>query len=293
VTASDLTLRDFSRSLRARNRSPRTIGSYVESATQLADFRPDQDVALLTRRDIEEYLGDVLDKRSASTAATRYRALQQLYRWAVEEELIERSPMEGMRPPTIPEKPVPVLADDTIRALLKAADGKDFADRRDTAIIRLFLEPGGLRLAELAGLTVSDLDLDNDVVLVLGKGRRPRSVPFGAKTGSALTRYMRLRVSHKLAASQSLWLGTRSVLSGNGVAQMLSRRAEQAGLGHVHPHQLRHTAASRWLAAGGSEGDAMRLFGWRSREMLGRYGASQADDRARDAARRLALGDLL
>jgi site-specific recombinase XerD len=293
MTPSDLTLRDFSRSLRARNRSPRTIGSYLESARQLADFRPDQDVALLSRRDIEEYLGDVLGRWSASTAATRFRALQQLYRWAVDEEMIDRSPMEGMRPPTIPEKPVPVLGDDTIRALLKACDGKDFAARRDTAIVRLFLEPGGLRLAELAGLAVDDLDLDNDVVLVLGKGNRPRSVPFGAKTGSALTRYMRLRTNHKLTAAPSLWLGMRSPLSANGVAQMIARRADLAGLPHIHPHQLRHTAASRWLAAGGSEGDAMRLFGWRSREMLGRYGAAQADDRAREAARRLALGDLL
>jgi len=291
MEASALTLRDFARSLRARNRSPKTIESYLDSAGQLAAFRPGIDVATLSRRDIEDYLADVLSRLSASTAATRYRALQQLFKWCVEEELIASSPMTGMRPPAIPEKPVPVLSDDAIKGLLKACDGKDLPARRDTAIIRLFLEPGGLRLSELTGLTLDDLDLDNDVVLVLGKGRRPRAVPFGAKTGSALTRYLRLRPA---ATTPALWLGPRATpMTTSGVGQMLERRAGQAGLGHIHPHQLRHTAASRWLAAGGSEGDAMRLFGWRSREMLGRYGASAADDRARDAARRLALGDQL
>jgi len=291
VEASDLTLRDFARSLRARNRSPKTIESYLVSAGQLAATRPGTDVATLSRRDVEDYLADVLSRLSASTAATRYRGLQQLYKWCLEEELIESSPMAGMRPPTIPEKPVPVLADDAIRALLKACDGKDMQARRDTAIIRLFLEPGGLRLSELTGLSVDDVDLDSDVVLVLGKGRRPRAVPFGAKTGSALTRYLRMRPA---AGATALWLGPRATpMTTSGVGQMLERRAHQAGLGHIHPHQLRHTAASRWLAAGGSEGDAMRLFGWRSREMLARYGASAADDRARDSARRLALGDKL
>jgi site-specific recombinase XerD len=291
MDASALTLRDFARSLGARIRSVKTIESCLDSAGQLAALRPGADAATLSRRDIEDYLADVLSRLSASTAATRYRALQQLFKWCVEEELIASSPMTGMRPPTIPEKPVPVLTEDSIRALLKACEGKDMLARRDNAIIRLFLEPGGLRLSELTGLTLDDLDLDTDVVLVLGKGRRPRAVPFGAKTGSALTRYLRLRPA---ATTRALWLGPRATpMSTSGVGQMLERRAGQAGLGHIHPHQLRHTAASRWLAAGGSEGDAMRLFGWRSREMLGRYGASAADDRARDAARRLALGDQL
>jgi integrase/recombinase XerC len=289
-------VRSWVRSLRARNLSPKTVKTYREAAEGLGAYlaRTDgpRDLGAILREHVEGFIVRLLDTSTDSTANNRYRGLQQFFKWALAEGEIQADPMALMRAPVITEKEIPLVPDGTLKKLLKACAGREFTELRDTAIIRVLIDTG-VRREEVASIPLDDLDLDTDSVTITRKGRRPATLDLSAKTCQALERYLRARSHHPLARRPELWLGekARGPLTANGIRQMLDRRCDQAGIPHIHPHQFRHTAADYAMKSGMSDNDIMRNFGWKSRQMLARYAAANADERAREAHRRLSPGD--
>lgn len=287
--------RSWERSLRAAGRSPRTVDSYLESLRIFDNWRTETghrgDLDTIDRGEVEEFIVWLLDHRSAATARVRFASLKQFFKWALREEEIPSDPMAGMPPPAQPTREVPIITETDLAKLLDSLDGAAFENRRDTAIVWVLLTTG-LRAGELVGMTTDSVDLDARTITVIGKGDRERTVGIGDQTVLALDRYERARGRHPRAASEAYWLGPKGGLTDSGLRQLIRRRGTAVGIEDLHPHRFRHTFAHRWLSKGGTEGGLQTAAGWRSPQMLARYGASAKSERARAEAARLGLEDL-
>jgi site-specific recombinase XerD len=277
--------------LRGRNRSPRTIATYLRGLDSLDAFLASRGMPrtlrAIRREHLEAWIVELQDRGlAASHVSILFRAVRPFFKYMVDEDELDRSPMERMATPRVEYDPPNVLSPDDVNRLLATCRGTDFIARRDLALVSLALD-SGVRRGELAGLNLGDLMVPQRLAYIkatTSKSRRGRAVVFGDNTAKALLRYLR----HPKAPSRpddALWRARTGLpLTGNEIYHTLRRRAAQAGL-KVHPHQLRHTWADSMLRSGHNEGDVMQLGGWASRQMLDRYGSAVAAERARAAYR--------
>lgn len=266
---------DLRRDLVAGGCSPRYTEGLAETLAQ-AGRHTGGALLAATRAGLTGYMTAVQAARSHGTAHKRWRDLNRFFSYCAAEEIITASPMARVPEPLRDTKAPAILRAADLDALVKACAGRTLADLRDRAIILLWREPGCPRVSEVAGLRTADVDLRLDEILIHGKGRRDRRLALGPVTAQAFARYARARARHSAAGRPEFFLGLKGPMTRSGLQQMLARRAAAAGIGHVHPHQLRHTVTIAAEQAGIPARSIAALNGWSSTRMLEVYGRAAA-----------------
>jgi site-specific recombinase XerD len=297
--SGDLTaslLASWELALRAERKAPATVHTYLAAVQSYLRWcqqtgNPD----CLTKPAAQAWIADLLDGGAQpATAHARLKGLRRFTAWCAAEGETDTDPLAGMPSPKLDTKVVNALDDDQLKRLIKACAGRTLADRRDEALVRLMAETG-IRAGEIVALTLGDVDLAKGLVTIRrGKGGKGRIAPIGAQTGQSIDRYLRLARREDRLDGTALWVAAHrgKTFGYHGLRDALNTRAATAGIQGFHPHILRHSFATRWKQARGSDDGLMAVAGWSSRKMIDRYAGAAAASRAVDEARLLSLGDL-
>jgi integrase/recombinase XerC len=269
-------LQSFLRHLdRERNASAHTIRAYRDDIRQFTEHlrreighepRPQEVDTLLIRGFLAELHRAGLRKTST---ARKLASLRTFFRFLCREGVLESNPARVVLSPRL-EKRVPLhLQEDQVKALLEVP-GNTLAALRARAILEL-LYGTGIRCAELVGLDLDDVDLEERVVRVLGKGRKERVVPFGRPARTALEAYLEER--SRIGRSQAFLVNARGGrLSDRFVRATIARRVRQVALDRrISPHKLRHSFATHLLARGADLRAIQELLGHSSLSTTQRY----------------------
>ncbi len=245
--------------------STHTVSGYQRDLNRLRVFLREQDIGdweAVTAQHIRQFV--TRRHRSGISGRSLQRqlsAVRSLYRYLQRHGQASHNPAQDIPIPKSDKRLPKTLDIESVEQLL-AARGDDPLTLRDMAIIEL-LYSSGLRLAEVTGLSVQDLDLQTRLVRVLGKGARQREVPVGRHAATALERWLGVRDKLANAGEDALFVSRRgSRLSPRTLQQRLSLWARKQGLDqHVHPHRLRHAFASHMLESSGDLRAVQELLG--------------------------------
>lgn len=297
----ELIWRRYARYMNGRASAATTQGNYAHTLGALSRWLEahgaGDGLTGANRLQVEDWLDTYADREqhAQSSHATHMRRARAFYAWATKNEYLDGpSPLARTAQLAEGKTLIPIPDPDDLAAVLRTvAKDRTFRGRRDHAIMRLLLETGTPRSAAMAALRTADVDLLRDKITVRDKGDKQRVVPFGESAGHALTLYVRERNKRKDAGLPQLFLGSRGkgAMTRDGIYNMLEARCRQAGVKIISPHKWRHFSAHEWFLAGGSEADAMALFGWESPAMAHRYAAAAQATRAQQHSRELSLAD--
>jgi len=267
-------LKIFLLTCQVNNLSPRTINDYSQKIGAFVRFARNDGIHQpeeVTANHIRFFLLDVQQRCKPVSAHDYYGIVNRFFNWLIEEEIIKESPMSRMHPPRVPKSLVKPFRVQDIADLLTLCDNS-FLGLRNRAIILTFLDTG-LRLSELANIQLDDMDLDREIIKVMGKGAKERLVRIGKETQKAILKYLLQRRSNL----PCLWVTEeRKPMQSGGIQIMIRRLGKRAGLSNVRcsPHTFRHTFGTQAIKNGANVFEVQALLGHSTLTMTRKYAAT-------------------
>lgn len=265
-----------------RSLSPATVRAYTADLKQFSSFlnarahrKKDApfDLSLVSLRSVRSFLGHLSSQGlEASTLARKLATLRSFFNFLGREGKMQDNPARTLPAPALPKKlPAVLTVDETFR-LLDGAGASPRSRLRDRALVEL-LYSSGLRVSELTGLDLEDLDLEGGMVRVRGKGRKERIVPVGGKAALAVRRYITEERKAAPAGDDPLFVNLRGTrLTARSVQRLLTALARLQGCtARVSPHALRHSFATHLLSGGADLRSIQEMLGHRSLSTTQRY----------------------
>lgn len=255
----------------ALNKSSHTLKAYQRDVHQFLDFLLLQQTGLegIDHRVLRQFSAQriELDRLATSSLQRELSSIRSFMQWLVNAELLEHNPVQDFSIQH-PKRPLPVTFDpEVMKQILEQPAPVDEQEAqlwcRDKAMLELFYS-SGLRLSELSGLTLKQLDLSRALVTVVGKGNKTRVLPVGSKAIQAIQAWLLLRNQWLEPSETALFISARhgTGLSTRQIERRVSLQASRAGVSqHLHPHLLRHCFASHLLGASGDLRAVQELLG--------------------------------
>lgn len=286
------TLETFLISCKVDELSPRTlddyqvkVGRFVTWLTTNHIYEPND----ITTHHIRLFLLSLQETCCARSVKSYHGTINRFFSWMVAEGILEVNPMLKIRKPRVPKKIINVFTDDHIAAMLRVCGESKFLGIRNRAIILLLVDTG-MRLAEIAGIQLRDIDIEHGLIKVNGKGSKERFVAFGKKAQKALLKYLLARKD----PHPCLWVTEeRQPMKARGIQIMIRRMGELAELDGVRcsPHTFRHTFATQSLLNGGGQRFVQSLLGHSDSRMTENYIRSIDSTQAAEAHKKFSPVD--
>lgn len=267
-------------SCKVENKSPATISFYKNILDKFRWFLEKNSIQDIDANTIRSFLGYLKDTTnrwdtnnaranrpvSPVTVKSYYIGLSALFTWAMGEGLIEHNPMANVKKPKLPNRTVKGLDTEVVRKLMDEVNGRDVSSLRNKAMLYMFLDTG-LRLSELTGLMLGDIDFKNGIIKTIGKGNKERCARIGVKTQKALWNYLAIRP----VDTEHVWQGkANGKMTKDGIAQMVRKLGKRLNM-KLSPHKVRHSFAISFLRNGANPFELQIALGHTTLEMTRRY----------------------